>query len=71
MDFTFSEDQEQLRTSVRRFLDHYSSEADVRRLMDTDEGYDPSIWSRMANELGLQGLVIPEEHGGSGAAGVR
>jgi alkylation response protein AidB-like acyl-CoA dehydrogenase len=70
MDFTFSEDQEQLRTSVRRFLDHYSSEADVRRLMDTDEGYDPSIWSRMANELGLQGLVIPEEHGGSGASWV-
>jgi alkylation response protein AidB-like acyl-CoA dehydrogenase len=68
MDFTFSEDQEQLRTSIRRFLGHYSSEADVRRLMDTDEGYDPSVWSRMANELGLQGLVIPEEYGGSGAS---
>jgi len=67
---SFSEDQQQLRASVRRFLNQYSSEADVRRLMDTDEGYDPSVWSRMANELGLQGLVIPEEHGGSGASWV-
>jgi alkylation response protein AidB-like acyl-CoA dehydrogenase len=67
---SFSEDQLQLRASVRRFLNQYSSEADVRRLMDTDEGFDPSLWSRMANELGLQGLVIPEEHGGSGASWV-
>ena len=70
MNFTFSEDQQQLRTSVRRFLDHYSSEADVRRLMDTDHGFDAAVWSRMANEIGLQGLVIPEEYGGSGASWV-
>jgi len=34
--------------------------------MATDEGYDPAVWRRMSEELGLQGLVIPEEQGGSG-----
>jgi alkylation response protein AidB-like acyl-CoA dehydrogenase len=70
VNFSFNEDQQHLRASVRRFLDHYSSEADVRRLMHTDQGFDPAVWSRMANELGLQGLIIPEEYGGSGASWV-
>ena len=70
MNLSFSEEQQQLRASVRGFLNEYSSESEVRRLMATDEGFDPSVWSRMANELGLQGLVIPEEHGGSGASWV-
>jgi alkylation response protein AidB-like acyl-CoA dehydrogenase len=70
VNFTFSEDQQQLRASVRRFLNQHSSEADVRQLMDTDKGFDSLVWSRMANELGLQGLVIPEKHGGSGASWV-
>src|SRR5688572_4627884 len=34
--------------------------------METTEGYDPAVWSQMANQLGLQGLAIPEEFGGSG-----
>lgn len=68
MDFALTPEQDQLRQSVRSFLDDLSSESEVRRLMDTAEGYDPVIWLRMANDLGLQGLVIPEEYGGSGAS---
>src|SRR5437588_12663015 len=34
--------------------------------METDEGYDPVVWEQMATQLGLQGLVVPEELGGSG-----
>jgi alkylation response protein AidB-like acyl-CoA dehydrogenase len=34
--------------------------------METDDGFDPAVWSQMADQLGLQGLAIPEEHGGSG-----
>ena len=66
MNFAFSEEQEELRKSVRRFLDDKSPETEVRRLMETTEGYDPAVWSQMANQLGLQGLAIPEEYGGSG-----
>ena len=66
MNFAFSEEQEELRKAVRRFLDDKSSEAEVRRLMDTTDGYDPAVWKQMAEQLGLQGLIIPEEYGGSG-----
>src|SRR6202142_556365 len=66
MNFAFSDEQEELRTSVRRFLAEKSPESEVRRLMDTTEGYDPAVWKQMAEQLGLQSLTIPEEFGGSG-----
>ncbi|MET7927023.1 acyl-CoA dehydrogenase family protein [Streptomyces sp. NPDC005349] len=66
MELTFSEEQEELRSVVRSFLTRHSSEAEVRRLAATEDGFDRAIWRRMATELGLQGLAIPEEYGGSG-----
>jgi alkylation response protein AidB-like acyl-CoA dehydrogenase len=66
VNFAFSEEQDELRRITRAFLESKSSEAEVRRLMDTTEGYDPKVWSQMANELGLQSLIIPEEYGGQG-----
>ncbi len=67
MDFAFSPEQEELRRTVRQFLDKTSPESEVRRLMATERGYDPDTWHRMADELGLLGLAIPEAHGGAGA----
>jgi alkylation response protein AidB-like acyl-CoA dehydrogenase len=66
VNFTFSEEQEELRRTVRRFLDDKSPSSEVRRLMETDEGYDPAVWKQMAQELALQGLHIPEDYGGQG-----
>jgi alkylation response protein AidB-like acyl-CoA dehydrogenase len=66
MNFAFSEEQEELRKSVRRFLESKSPETAVRELMETTEGYDKAVWTQMGQELGLQGLAIPEEYGGSG-----
>ncbi len=66
MNFGFSEEQEELRKMVKRFLEDKSPETEVRRLMATPEGYDTAVWSQMAEELGLQGLGIPEEFGGQG-----
>ena len=34
--------------------------------METTEGYDPAVWTQMAEQLGLQSLIIPEEFGGAG-----
>jgi len=62
----FSEEQEDLRETVRLFLEEKSPESEVRRLMETDDGYDPAVWRQMAGQLGLHGLIIPEEFGGSG-----
>ncbi|HJT37023.1 MAG TPA: acyl-CoA dehydrogenase family protein [Actinomycetota bacterium] len=66
MNFTFSEEQEELRRTIRRFLDDKSPSTEVRRLMETPEGYDEAVWKQMAQELGLQALEIPEEYGGQG-----
>ncbi|WP_067904578.1 acyl-CoA dehydrogenase family protein [Nocardia vaccinii] len=66
MKLAFSSDQEELRQLVRRFLADKAPNTEVRRLMETEAGYEPAVWSQMASQLGLQGLVIPEEYGGAG-----
>ena len=66
VNFAFSEEQEELRRITRQFLESKSPETEVRRLMDTTDGYDPAVWGQMAGELGLQSLTIPEEYGGQG-----
>ncbi len=67
VDFAFSPEQEELRRTMRQFLDKTSPETEVRRLMTTERGYDADTWHRMADELGLLGLAIPETYGGAGA----
>jgi alkylation response protein AidB-like acyl-CoA dehydrogenase len=66
MDAVFGAEHEELRSAIRRFLERKSPESEVRRLMETTAGYDPAVWSQMADQLGLQGLIIPEQFGGSG-----
>ncbi len=66
MNFAFSEEQEELRKVVKDFLNAKSPESAVREQMETETGYDPAVWSQMGEQLGLQGLIIPEEFGGSG-----
>src|ERR1700677_1203588 len=66
MNFAFSEEQEELRSSVRRFLEDKSPMTEVRRLMETSEGYDTAGWKQMGEQLGLQDLAVPEEYGGAG-----
>src|SRR5437763_16358581 len=34
--------------------------------METTEGYDPAVWKQMGEALGLRGLAVPGEYGGSG-----
>lgn len=66
VNFAFSDEQEELRKVVKDFLNNKSSEATVRELMETESGYDPAVWAQMGEQMGLQGLIIPEEYGGSG-----
>ena len=61
-----AQEREALRDTVRTLLERSSSEADVRRLMETETGYDEAVWAQAAEGLGLTGLAIPEEFGGSG-----
>jgi alkylation response protein AidB-like acyl-CoA dehydrogenase len=70
VDLVFSPEQEQLRAAVRKFLDDRSSERAVRELMAGTDGYDPAVWARLAGELGLTGLLVPERFGGAGCSWV-
>src|SRR5256885_2552958 len=66
MNFAFTDEQEELRRTVRKFLESRSPMSETRRLMETDEGYDDVVWKQMAEELALQGIHVPEEYGGQG-----
>ena len=66
MTFVLSEEQDELRKVVRSFLVATSPPAAVRRLMETADGLDRAGWRRMADELGLPALAVPEALGGMG-----
>ncbi|MCK4362375.1 MAG: acyl-CoA/acyl-ACP dehydrogenase [Dehalococcoidia bacterium] len=65
MDLDFTEEQDMLRNSARDFLSTECDKAMVRQIEESEEGYSPEIWRKMA-ELGWQGLLIPEEYDGMG-----
>jgi alkylation response protein AidB-like acyl-CoA dehydrogenase len=64
--FAFTDEQEQFRSAVRRFLKDRSPTTEVRRLMATAAGYDPAVWRQLSEDLALPGIHIPEQYGGAG-----
>lgn len=66
MKFSFSSEQEEFRTSLRRFLGERSPTKEVRRLMETEAGFEPAAWRKLNAELGLTAVRIPEAYGGQG-----
>lgn len=63
MNFDFTEEQNMLRSTVRNFVDKEI----MPHIADWDRngGFDPAIMKRLA-DLGLMGVCVPEEYGGSG-----
>ncbi len=61
-----SEDQHALRDTLRGFLADQLPSAVLRAALETEVGYSPELHARLAGELGLTGLTIPEEFGGLG-----
>jgi alkylation response protein AidB-like acyl-CoA dehydrogenase len=66
MKFNFTDEQQEFRSVLRRFLEDKSPTTEVRRLMETDEGCDPEVWRQLSQELGLTAIHIPESYGGQG-----
>lgn len=65
MDLIPNEDQRALRDSIERLLaDHYGT-AQRTAYARQPEGWSRALWARLA-ELGLLGLTVPPDHGGSG-----
>ena len=67
MELGLTEEQEMLKTSARDFLEKECPKQLVRQLDESDKGYSPELWRKMA-ELGWMGLVFPEKYGGSGGS---
>lgn len=66
MKFSFSNEQEQFRTMLRRFLAEKSPTSEIRRLMATDQGWERETWKQLNSDLGLSAVHIPEAYGGQG-----
>lgn len=65
MNLDFTEEQQMLRTMARDFLETECPKTMIRDVEESEMGYSPELWQKMA-ELGWQGLAFPEEYGGSG-----
>jgi alkylation response protein AidB-like acyl-CoA dehydrogenase len=65
MNFGFSDEQEMLRATARKFLENECTSTFVRQRMEEPAGVTDEFWGKLA-EQGWLGLVYPEEYGGSG-----
>ncbi|WP_299976268.1 acyl-CoA dehydrogenase family protein [uncultured Pseudoteredinibacter sp.] len=63
-DMRFSEDQQMIQEAARGFCQDKSDIEAVRKLLDSETGFQPEIWQEMV-ELGWLGMCIDEAHGGS------
>ncbi len=64
MDFDLSDEQRMLQQTVKQFLDNECPMAKLRQLFDDEVGFDPVLWKGLA-ELGVAGIHLPAEYGGS------
>ncbi len=65
MDIAFTEEQEMLKKAASDFLAAECPKKLVRELEESEKGYSPEVWKKMAG-LGWQGMVIPEQYDGMG-----
>jgi alkylation response protein AidB-like acyl-CoA dehydrogenase len=65
VDFTLTEEQQALRKAARDFLEAKCPPELVQEMMEDELGYPTELWDEMAR-LGWQGLIMPQEYGGSG-----
>ena len=61
-----TEERELLRETVAALVAKHASPAAVRAAMESDKGYDESLWQLLCEQVGAAALVIPEELGGAG-----
>ncbi len=59
MHFRFTDDQRMIRESSAAFLSEVSSSEAVRAVMQTEEGYDETVWRRIVDEMAWTGAHVP------------
>jgi alkylation response protein AidB-like acyl-CoA dehydrogenase len=63
---TTHDERQMLRQTVAALVDRHAGSEAVRRAMDSERGYDESLWSTLCEQVGAAALVIPEDLGGAG-----
>jgi alkylation response protein AidB-like acyl-CoA dehydrogenase len=66
LDLDFTSEQDMLREMVRGLGEQYATDEAIRALEDDEVGYSADMWGQLA-ELGMVGLLLPEEFGGAGS----
>ncbi|MDT5303683.1 MAG: hypothetical protein QOG79_7066 [Mycobacterium sp.] len=61
-----SQERELLRETVRELVAKHAGPAAVRDAMESERGYDESLWKLLCDQVGAAALVVPEEFGGAG-----
>lgn len=61
-----SDERHQLREVLRQLLAETCGPEEVRAQADSSRGHDRALWDRLAGEIGVHGLAVPEEYGGAG-----
>ncbi len=61
-----SEERELLRDTVAALVDKHAPPEAVREAMDSERGYDESLWQMLCEQVGVAALLVPEELGGAG-----
>ncbi|MDJ0342429.1 acyl-CoA dehydrogenase family protein [Streptomyces sp. H10-C2] len=66
MDAAFTEEQDEIRRTLREVLHKRCGPDEVKAAVGTPAGYDETLWRQLAEQLGLPGLGLPSEYGGAG-----
>ncbi|MFG2651073.1 acyl-CoA dehydrogenase family protein [Streptomyces sp. NPDC048436] len=66
MDAAFTAEQEEIRRTLRELVTKRCGPDEVKAAVRTPAGYDPALWTALAEQLGLPGLALPETYGGVG-----
>ncbi len=61
-----SEERELLRSTLAALVDKHATPEPVRTAMESDRGYDESLWKLLCEQVGAAALVIPDDLGGAG-----
>ncbi|MFI1765382.1 acyl-CoA dehydrogenase family protein [Streptomyces sp. NPDC020800] len=68
MDTRLTAEQDEIRRTLRELLHKRCGTEGPRAAVDSPAGYDPALWTALADRLGLPGLALPEAYGGVGCS---
>jgi len=65
VNFDISEEQQLLQETIQQYAENECPPTRIRELFESKDGWEPTFWKGLI-EMGLGGLVVPEEFGGAG-----